>query len=201
MALIQRKTDEQKAQEAAIREQRRRDADARKREEAIERERQAFFKSPAGRARLAYARGDQVFQYSHGVMSQQAIIVAMVGSKTSQKTNDPVTILNSVCHEGWELVNGSFVFVEQGQQSRDKFMSSGQNVAIKGETVGYYLFRRCDTNLRKMGDPWEHALADDDLLECTACGADVTAEATVCPTCGVEFEQGGGEKEGDGAPT
>jgi hypothetical protein len=35
----------------------------------------------------------------------------------------------------------SFVFVEQGQQSRDKFMSSGQNVAIKGSVVGYYLFR------------------------------------------------------------
>jgi hypothetical protein len=47
-----------------------------------------------------------------------------------------------VAREGWELVTGSFVFREQGQQSRDKFMSSGQNVAIKGTTVGYYLFRR-----------------------------------------------------------
>jgi hypothetical protein len=46
----------------------------------------------------------------------------------------------------WELVNGSFVFVEQGQQSREKFLSSGQNVAIKGTTVGYYLFRRCAEN-------------------------------------------------------
>lgn len=43
-------------------------------------------------------------------------------------------------------MNGSFVFVEKGQQSRDKFMSSGQNVAIKGETVGYYLFKRCEAN-------------------------------------------------------
>jgi hypothetical protein len=53
---------------------------------------------------------------------------------------------NAVCSEGWELVNGSFVFVEQGQQSRDKFMSSGQNVATKGCTVGYYLFRRSEAN-------------------------------------------------------
>ena len=29
---------------------------------------------------------------------------------------------------------------------RDKFMSSGQNVAVKGTTVGYYLFRRCPDN-------------------------------------------------------
>src|SRR3954447_24130582 len=30
----------------------------------------------------------------------------------------------------------------------DKFMSSGQNVAIKGMTVGYYLFKRCAANRR-----------------------------------------------------
>ncbi|SMF57647.1 hypothetical protein [Streptomyces sp. Amel2xC10] len=79
-------------------------------------------------------------------MSQQAIIVKMVGSTTTKQTTDPVVVLNAVCREGWELVNGSFVFAEQGQQSRDKFMSSGQNVAIKGETVGYYLFKRCEAN-------------------------------------------------------
>ncbi|GAA5158953.1 MULTISPECIES: hypothetical protein [Amycolatopsis] len=60
----------------------------------------------------------------------------------------PGAILNPVCREGWDLVNGSFVFVEQGQQSRDKLMSSGQNVAVKGQTVGYYLFKRCDANRR-----------------------------------------------------
>lgn len=76
------------------------------------------------------------------VMNQSAVIVAMVGSSTTQRTSDPSVVLNAVCREGWDLVSGSFVFVEQGQQSRDKFMSSGQNVAIKGETVGYYLFRR-----------------------------------------------------------
>src|SRR5207248_9078540 len=113
----------------------------------------------AGLARIAYERGDEVFQYSIDVMSQQAIIVPMVGSTTSKSTTDPTTILNSVCHEGWELVNGSFVFVEQGQQSRDKFMSSGQNVAIKGTTVGYYLFRRCEANRRDLPNPWEDAAA------------------------------------------
>jgi hypothetical protein len=48
--------------------------------------------------------------------------------------------------EGWELVTAPFVFVETGQESRDKFLSSGQNVAIKGATVGYYLFRRAEQN-------------------------------------------------------
>jgi hypothetical protein len=138
----QRKTPEELEDE-------RREAEARKQADHVEKERQAFYRSPAGQARAAFERGDHVFQYSMDVMSQQAVIVAMIGSGTSKTTTDPVRVLNSVCHEGWELVNGSFVFVEQGQQSRDKFMSSGQNVAIKGTTVGYYLFRRCEANARR----------------------------------------------------
>jgi hypothetical protein len=58
----------------------------------------------------------------------------MVGGTTTQRTSDPVRILNSVFREGWEVVRGSFVFVEMGSESRDKFASSGQNVAVKGRT-------------------------------------------------------------------
>jgi hypothetical protein len=162
--LIGRKSEEEKAAELARKEQERAAADEQKRLDAIEKQRQAFFATPAGQARLAYGRGDHVFQYDFDVMSQQAIIVSMVGSRTSKQTSDPVAVLNSVCHEGWELVNGSFVFVEEGQQSRDKFMSSGQNVAIKGTTVGYYLFKRCEANLRDMGDPWDQAEEVSDTM-------------------------------------
>jgi hypothetical protein len=104
---------------------------------------------------VAFEEGDHVFQYAINVMNQEAIIVAMVGSKTKKRTSDPVDVLNSVCHEGWEIVNGSFVFVEEGQQSRDKFLASGQNVATKGSIVGYYLFKRCEDNRRQVGNPWE----------------------------------------------
>jgi len=45
-----------------------------------------------GRRRLAFERGDHGFQYSIDVMSQQAIIVKMIGSATAQTTNDPVAI-------------------------------------------------------------------------------------------------------------
>jgi hypothetical protein len=178
MALSRKKTPEEQAAAAAFKErQRRQTADwkaneaSRKEEEArlkaeqreadqilnaaqreadqIQKRHEAFLASPAGRARIAFERGDHVFQCAADVMSQQAVIVQMVGSTTTKKTTDPTTILNSVCREGWELVNGSFVFVEQGQQSRDKFLASGQNVATKGMTVGYYLFRRCDENRRE----------------------------------------------------
>lgn len=146
MALLKKKTPEEAAVEAATKERSRREAEERKRQQEAEKERKAFESSPAGRARAAFNNGDQAFQFSIEVMSQKAIVVAMVGGTTSQRTSDPVEVLNSVCREGWDLVNGSFVFVEKGQESRDKFMSSGQNVAIKGEVVGYYLFRRCESN-------------------------------------------------------
>jgi len=166
MALISKKTPEQRAIEAGIKEQQREaeqkqreKADAerqvREREQRREQVRQAFFATPAGRSRLAFEQCDHVFQYSMDVMKQQAIVVAMVGANTKKETKDPVAILNSVCNEGWELLSGSFVFVEEGQQSRDKFASSGQNIATKGTTVGYYLFRRSEANRRETTDPWE----------------------------------------------
>jgi len=119
-----------------------------KRHDQAARERQAFLRSPVGQAHAAFERGDHVYQYAQDVMSQQAVVVAMIGSTTTKKTSDPSEVLNAVCSQGWELINGSFVFVEEGQQSRDKFMSSGQNVATKGTTVGFYLFKRCPANCR-----------------------------------------------------
>ncbi len=70
----------------------------------------------------------------------------MMGAYNTSKTNDPTAILNAIASEGWDLVTGSFVFIVQGEESRDKFLASGQNVAIKGVTRGYYLFRRCESN-------------------------------------------------------
>jgi hypothetical protein len=166
MALISKKTPEQKAIEAGIKEQERETRDQQQAQAAAEKVarervahrkkmRQAFFATPAGKARLAFESEDHVFQFSMDVMNQQAVVVAMVGANTTKKTSDPTEILNSVCNEGWELVSGSFVFVEEGQQSRDKFASSGQNVATKGSTVGYYLFRRCEEKRGKTAEPWE----------------------------------------------
>jgi hypothetical protein len=113
---------------------------------------EAFLRTPVGQARTAFERGDHLFQYAHDVESQSAVIVSMVGSTTNRSSSDPSEILNAVAREGWELVSGSFVFREQGQQSRDKFMSSGQNVAIKGTTVGYYLFRRAEHQRHRAED-------------------------------------------------
>lgn len=135
MALLKKSTPEEQAAKAEA-----------KRKAEVEKQWQAFWASPAGQARQALDSGDHVFQYSLDVLNQQAIIVAMIGSTTSTRAEDPTAVLNTVCNEGWELVNGDFVFVQTGQQSRDKFMSSGQNVSVAGTVVGYYLFKRCEAN-------------------------------------------------------
>ena len=95
-----------------------------------------------GQARAAYANGDRVFQCQFDVLTQKtdSTLVSTSNSKT-----DPTSILNSICQEGWELLNGAFVFVEQGSTSRDKLLSSGQQIAVKGVTVGYYLFKHSST--------------------------------------------------------
>lgn len=118
----------------------------RQEQERLERERQAFLASPAGRARTAFERGDRLFQFEIDVKNTEAVVIPMVSAITNTSSTDSVEILNSVCHEGWELVNGSFVFHELGSESRDKFMASGQNIAVKGTVIGYYLFKRCEEN-------------------------------------------------------
>ena len=130
--MLGRKSEEEKTAEASRKDQQRQEFGEGKRVRLIEEAKEAFFKTPAGRARLAYEQGDQVFQYAFDVVHHQAIVVAMVGSRQTKKTNDPVAVLNSVCHEGWELVNGSFVFVGEGSQSRDKFMSSAKTSPSRG---------------------------------------------------------------------
>jgi hypothetical protein len=121
---------------------RRAERDETERRAQDEKERRAFEASPAGQARAARERGDHVFQFSIDVKNTQPVVIPMVGAKTATQSADPSVILNSVCREGWDLVNGSFVFHELGSESRDKFMASGQNVAVRGTIVGYYLFER-----------------------------------------------------------
>ena len=141
MALLKKDTPEEAADKAE-----------QKRQKAFQDAWQAFWQSPAGQARVAYKAGDHLFQFSIDVLNQQAIIVLMMGSNTTNRAADPTAVLNAVCREGWELVTADFPFVMTGQQSRDKFMSSGQNVAVAGTIFGYYLFKRCEANVESETD-------------------------------------------------
>lgn len=151
MAMFTRKTPEEieaeteakarrRAGEASARERRRVEAVGRRAQAAHEAERAVFDASPEGRSRAAFEHGDLVFQCSIDVATQFAVS----GEGIKEAVHDANPALNGICAQGWELVGGSFVFVEEGQQGLDRFMSSGQHPTVRGRTVGYYLFRRAE---------------------------------------------------------
>lgn len=122
--------------------------DARAAKEAAAQE-AAFWASPGGQAREAFERGDAILQFELDVRQSQTYTIPMWKTGALTKANDPSEVLNSIVREGWTLVNGSFVFHETGSESRDKFMASGQHVAVRGVVVGYYLFERDSESKRE----------------------------------------------------
>lgn len=99
---------------------------------------QAFYLTPAGRARLAYKRGHRLFQYELEINElAPTIIPGLVGSPALE-TTDPVDILNSVTVEGWKLVTGKFIHSE-----------------MRNGAVGCYLFKRSQKRRLAMNNPWQ----------------------------------------------
>jgi hypothetical protein len=69
MPLMRKKTPEERAKEAEQKEQQRQADEERKAVERVEKARQAFYNTPGGQARLAFQRGDHLFQCAIDVMS------------------------------------------------------------------------------------------------------------------------------------
>lgn len=116
--------------------------EAERHERARAQQEAAFWASPAGRARTAFERGDALFQFELDVRDSQTFTIPMFKTGAITRAKGASDVLNSIARQGWSLVNGSFVFHETGSESRDKFMASGQHIAVQGTVVGYYLFRR-----------------------------------------------------------
>jgi hypothetical protein len=99
---------------------------------------EAFFETPAGRARLAYKRGHRLFQYELEVNELAPTIVPGHVGSPARETTDPVDILNSVSVEGWKLVTGKFFHSE-----------------LRNGVVGCYLFKRSQKRRLAMNNPWQ----------------------------------------------
>jgi hypothetical protein len=122
----------------AAREQRAQEKEQQKRLVSIETAKEAFFQTPAGRARRAYKRGHRLFQYELEVDTIEPTLIPGPLGGPAQETTDPVDILNSVTVEGWKLVTGKFIHTE---------MQSG--------VIGCYLFKRSEKRRQRMNDPWK----------------------------------------------
>ena len=120
------------------REQRSREREHLKQRLWMEAERQAFFQSPAGRARLAFERGQHLFQYELEIDQVAPTVIPGPLGTSPRTAEDAVDILNSVVVEGWKLVDGKFFYVEP-----------------RG-LIGCYLFKRSKKRREQMNDPWQH---------------------------------------------
>jgi hypothetical protein len=105
---------------------------------SVEAAQDAFFQTPAGRARQAYKRGHRLFQYELEIGELNPIVVPGPVGSPARETTDPVDVLNSVTVEGWKLVTGKFIHSE-----------------IRAGAVGCYLFKRSQKRRLSMNNPWQ----------------------------------------------
>jgi hypothetical protein len=80
-------------------------------------------------AREAFERGDNIFEYTEAASLENAYTGARYGRPFKAVQN--VGLLNEICHQGWELVNG---FVSQWDPGDSAYM------------VCFYIFRRSEAN-------------------------------------------------------
>ncbi|WEH13306.1 hypothetical protein [Streptomyces sp. VNUA24] len=107
-------------------------------------------------ARLAFERGDgwfetEIDQRSSGSLNPYGNTGMDLGSpavgrvKVDRPEAPPSPrgdLLSRIEDVGWKLHTAQYIYVQLGEESRDKWLSSGQRVAIKGKIVGMYLFER-----------------------------------------------------------
>ncbi|MBP5865904.1 hypothetical protein QBA57_36865 [Streptomyces scabiei] len=108
-------------------------------------------------ARLAFERGDgwfetEIDQRSSGSLNPYGNTgmdlgsPAVVGRIKADRPEAPPSprgdLLSRIEDVGWKLHTAQYLYVQLGEESRDKWLSSGQRVAIKGKIVGMYLFER-----------------------------------------------------------
>lgn len=121
-----------------LREERAEERERERRLVAAETAEQAFYLTPAGRARLAYKRGHQLFQYELEINGLAPTVIPGPIGSPARETTDPVDILNSVTVEGWKLVTGKFFHSE-----------------MRNGAVGCYLFKRSQKRRLTMNNPWQ----------------------------------------------
>ncbi len=183
-SLFRQKTEAELAQEQATR-----DVAQREKAEA------AFRKSPQGQADSAFQRGDEFFQIELPHSSVTGFTNAAFNSATAGKIRsrgNRTDLLGQIESQGWRLQHASWVYIQTGQNSRDKFLASGQHVVVTGEVVGIYLFRRDDANRAEPASETAPIESQKTVVSCSHCGAQqripTTASRFTCGRCKVVSE-------------
>lgn len=138
------RTEEEK--QAAEDERQRKAEEATKRAEAAAAAKTAsdYAASPVGQAEAALKRGSRFFQFSMPASSlsgERSWYGSSSNSIVSARADDGPDVLTRIEDLGWRLEHASYVFVETGASTSQRFLSSGQGVVTEGTVQGVYLFR------------------------------------------------------------
>jgi hypothetical protein len=131
-------------------------ANAEHAEQKKQKEREAYLKTPMGQAETALLNGQRFFQFTAPVstVSGKATDVGLgllalgipsfPSASTKTRRFDSTDVLGQIEELGWRLEHVGYVFVETGEVSRGKVMSSGGVSRTHGYVEGIYLFRRAE---------------------------------------------------------
>ncbi|MDX6284725.1 MAG: hypothetical protein QOG53_210 [Frankiales bacterium] len=146
-AVLQAKADAKAARDAANAQAKaERDAanaTARSAREAAQKE-TAFRASPVGQAVTAREQAQGFFEIQLVVGESQRDSTLFGGNNTNWSKNKKVThagLLSAIEAVGWRLEHVGYIYQVTSESSRDKFLASGQQIAVSGRTIGIYLFR------------------------------------------------------------
>jgi len=112
-----------------------------KEEQKQERLQQAWLATPVGLATTAKEHGNGFFELELEIGSSSRSVAFGSSDFGSHKKQDFTGLLSQIESIGWHLEHVGYYFMITGESSRDKFLASGQNVAVNGKTMGVYLFR------------------------------------------------------------
>jgi hypothetical protein len=113
-----------------------------KKKELGERRRhEEWLKTPLGLATTAKEAGNGFFELELEIGSSNRNVSFGTADFGKYKKGDFTGLLSQIEDIGWNLQHVGYYFMTTGETSRDKFLASGQNVAVKGKTMGVYLFR------------------------------------------------------------
>jgi len=112
-----------------------------------ERARREFLASPIGQATTAKEQSQGFFEVQLKVGSSQRDSTVWGTNNTNisqNKTETHAGTLAAIEAIGWRLEHVGHVFVVTSESSRDKLLSTGQQTAVSGDTIGIYLFRNTE---------------------------------------------------------
>jgi len=129
-----------------------REAERQQREDALaeearaadeKRKRAAFLASPVGQATVAKEEGHPFFEIQLEVGGHSGS--AGWGSAEGQRTaSSSASALAEIEKVGWRLEHASYYFMVTGESSTKHVLVSGDETAVRGITIGVYLFRNTE---------------------------------------------------------